>query len=70
MKNLAEVAKATENATYTNSVPLYYDVKTDAVFTDKMLTKRQREKYFFCTNLIRECSEQEIQSFVYRFLWM
>ena len=70
MKNLEKVAKATENATYTNSVSLYYDVKTDAAFADSMLTEEQKEEYFYCTELIRECSEQEIQSYVYRFLWM
>lgn len=70
MKNLEEVVKATKNATYTNSVSLYYDEKTDTAFAGTMLTDEQKEEYFYCTELIRECSEHEVQSFVYRFLWM
>lgn len=70
MKNLSKVAKASENATFFNSIPLYYDVKTKTVYTEKMLTKKQKDEYFYCTDLINKCTEEEIQSFVYRFLWM
>ena len=33
MKNLTRVAKASENATFFKSIPLYYDVKTKTVYT-------------------------------------
>ena len=70
MKNLAKVAKATEKATFFNSIPLYYDVKTRTVYTDEMLSEKQKKEYFYCTDLINTCSEEDIESYVYRFLWM
>ena len=70
MNNLSEVAKATKNATFFNSIPLYYDAKTKSVYTDKMLTEEQKKEMFYCTDLINTCSEEDIESFVYRFLWM
>lgn len=70
MKNLSRVAKASENATFFNSIPIYYDVKTKTVYAEGMITKEQKEECFYCTDLINKCTEEEIESFVYRFLWM
>ena len=70
MKNLTEVSEASKYASSERPLNIYYDYSTDEVLTDELILINGNKNYFKCTELIRECSAQEIQSYVYRAIWM
>lgn len=70
MKNLKNVARASKKASSKHSIPIYYNIFTEEVLTEEMVLERGLENLFKCTELIRECTEKEIESYVWRSLWM
>ena len=70
MKNLTEVSEASKYASSERPLNIYYDYSTDEVLTDELILINGNKNYFKCTVVIRECSAQEIQSYVYRAIWM
>lgn len=70
MKNLYTISEASKHANFKRPLSIYYDFSTDEVLTDELIQLNGNRNYFKCTELIRECSAQEIESYVYRALWM
>ena len=70
MLNLNEISKASKGASFQRPLSIYYDYSTDEVLTDELIHLKGNTKYFKCTELIRECSAQEIESYVYRAIWL
>ena len=69
MKNLKEVSRRSEQATWYNPVLIYYDYCLDEVLTKDMITDKHTH-LLECTNLIRHNTEKEIKMAVYRALMM
>ena len=66
MKNVDIVAKESKGTTFRNTLSIYYDYTTDEVLTDALIAKQGNTKYYKCTELIRENTEQEIEAAVWR----
>ena len=64
MKNVKAVARASKKATFSQTVPLYYSVIENAVYTDN------GDGRYHVTDLIRENSADEIVRTVMEFLAM
>ena len=58
LKNIKKIARRTKGATYFNSVSIYFDCETGEVVTADMVSSKH--DLFKLTELIRECTEEEV----------
>lgn len=70
MKNVNAVSNATKNISYSNRVPIYYDIKNDTVYTEQMKNEKGLTDLFYLTDLIRYNNPEEVKKTVYKFLWL
>jgi len=71
IKNVEKVAKATKGINYRTRIKLYFDFDTSEVLTEEMARKRKSDSVeWLRTELIRECTPEEVRQTVIRMLSM
>lgn len=74
IKGINEIANASKSIVQKNRstwLDIYYDAKDNQVITKAQYElKDDKERCYFLTSLIRECSEKEVAVTVRRMMWV